>query len=203
MRILCFECSGYEPRRDGPDAIPGLLHLLTITWRFSIVEQIQSKGVLMEKKRKLILIIAVVGMIGTFLPWASAFGFTVSGTEGDGWITLVLFAIGGAMALFSGDRGQALGSGKLLAVWIPAALAAIIALRKIFTKPAGISIGIGLWLIAIAGIIQVVHVLFLKGSAVEKTTYAPPSPPAPEPSPEPAPEPPAPEPEEKEEEEKE
>jgi hypothetical protein len=156
----------------------------------------------MDKKRRLILIVSVVGMIGTFLPWASAFGFTVSGTEGDGWITLFLFAIGGALAFFAGDKAEPLGKGKLTGVWVPAALAAIIALRKIFTKPAGISIGIGLWLIAIAGIIQVVHILFLKGSSVEKAAYTPPSPPppTPEPAPEPVPEPPAPEPAPEEEE---
>lgn len=154
----------------------------------------------MEKKRKLILIVAVVGMIGTFLPWASAFGFTVSGTEGDGWITLVLFAIGGAIAFFAGDKTEPLGKGKLTGVWVTAGLAAIIALRKIFTKPAGIDIGIGLWLIAIAGIIQIVHILFLKGSPAAAPASAPSPPP---PAPEPAPEPPAPEPAPEEEEEKE
>lgn len=149
----------------------------------------------MEKKRKLIVIVAVAGMIGTFLPWASAFGFTVSGTEGDGWITLVLFAIGGAMALFSGSRTEPLTRGKLMVVWISAAIAAFLALYKIFTVEGPVKIGIGLWLIAIAGIVQVLHVLFLKGSPVEETIYAPPSPPAPKP----APEPPAPEPAEEEE----
>ncbi len=119
----------------------------------------------MEKKRKFILIIAVVGMIGTFLPWASAFGFTVSGTQGDGWITLALFAIGGAIAFFSGDKAAALKKKIMAAVWIPAALAAVIALLKIFkSRPAGMSIGIGLWLIAIAGLAQVFVTLFFKGA---------------------------------------
>lgn len=139
----------------------------------------------MEKKRKLIVILAAAGMIGTFLPWASAFGFTVSGTEGDGWITLVLFAIGGGMALFSGRRTEPLTRGKLMVVWISAAIAAFLALYKIFTVEGPVKIGIGLWLIAIAGIIQVLQVLFLKGSSVKDTIYAPPSPPAPKPEPEP------------------
>jgi len=118
----------------------------------------------MEKKRKFILIIAVVGMIGTFLPWASAFGFTVSGTQGDGWITLALFAIGGAIAFFNGDKAEALKKKIMTAVWVPAALAAVIALLKIFkSRPAGLSIGIGLYLIAIAGIAQVFLTLFFKG----------------------------------------
>jgi len=118
----------------------------------------------MEKKRKFILIIAVLGMIGTFLPWASAFGFTVSGTKGDGWITLVLFAIGGAIAFFNGDKADAIKQKVMAGVWVPAAIAAVIALLKIFkSRPAGVSIGIGLWLIAIAGIAQVFVSLFFKG----------------------------------------
>ncbi len=121
----------------------------------------------MEKKRKFIFIIAVVGMIGTFLPWASAFGFTVSGTSGsDGWITFVLFAIGGAIAFFSGEKTEAIKKKISTAVWVPAALAAVIALLKIFkSRPAGLSIGIGLYLIAIAGLAQVFVTLFFKGEA--------------------------------------
>lgn len=75
----------------------------------------------MEKKRKFILIIAVLGMIGTFLPWASAFGFTVRGTDGDGWITLALFAIGGAIAFFNGEKAEAIKNKVMTAVWVPAA----------------------------------------------------------------------------------
>ena len=119
----------------------------------------------MEKKRKFILIIAVVGMIGTFLPWASAFGFTVSGTKGDGWITLALFAVGGAIAFFNGEKTEAISKKVMTGVWVPAAIAALIALLKIFkSRPAGMSIGIGLWLIAIAGIAQVFVSLFFKGA---------------------------------------
>lgn len=120
----------------------------------------------MEKKRKFILIIAVVGMVGTFLPWASAFGFTVSGTEGDGWITLFLFAIGGAIAFFKGEKGEAIAKKFMTGVWVPAALAGLIALLKIFkSRPGGVNIGIGLWVIAIAGIAQVLVSLFFKGEA--------------------------------------
>ncbi len=119
----------------------------------------------MEKKRKFILIIAVVGMIGTFLPWVSVFGASVSGTSGDGWITLVLFAIGGAIAFFKGEKTEALNKKIMTAVWVPAALAAIIALSKIFRLPRGIPAGIGLWLIAIAGLAQVFVTLFFKGEA--------------------------------------
>jgi hypothetical protein len=161
----------------------------------------------MEKKRKFILIIAIVGMIGTFLPWASAFGFTVSGTEGDGWITLALFAVGGAIAFFNGEKSEAISKKVMAGVWVPAALAALIALMKIFkSRPGGVSIGIGLWLIAIAGIAQVFVSLFFKGEggwdipksvADVKEAASIPKPvqePAPAaPAPEAAPAPPAPE----------
>jgi hypothetical protein len=117
----------------------------------------------MEKKRKFILIIAVVGMIGTFLPWASAFGFTVSGTHSDGWITLVLFAIGGAIAFFNGEKTEAIAKKVMMGVWIPAAIAAIVALINVFKLSHGVSAGFGLWLVVLAGIAQVMVSLFFKG----------------------------------------
>ena len=119
----------------------------------------------MEKKRKFILIIAVVGMIGTFLPWASIAGFvTVSGTEGDGWITFALFAIGGAIAFFSGQKTEALKKKIMTAVWVPAAIAAIIALINVFKLSHGFSAGFGIWLVIIAGLAQVFVTLFFKGA---------------------------------------
>lgn len=118
----------------------------------------------MEKKRKFILIIAVVGMIGTFLPWASAFGFTLSGTEDGGWLTLILFAIGGAIAFFNGEKTEALQKKIMTGVWIPAAIAAVIALLKILrSRPAGVNNGFGIWLVLLAGLAQVFVTLFFKG----------------------------------------
>ena len=118
----------------------------------------------MEKKRKFILIIAVVGMIGTFLPWASISGFvTVSGTQGDGWITFVLFAIGGAIAFFSGEKTEAIKKKISTAVWVPAAIAAIIALINLFKLSHGFSASFGLWLVIFAGLAQVFVTLFFKG----------------------------------------
>ncbi|MBD3277271.1 MAG: hypothetical protein GF388_03140 [Candidatus Aegiribacteria sp.] len=119
----------------------------------------------MEKKRKFILIVAVVGMVGTFLPWASYFGGSVNGMDGsDGWINLVLFGIGGAVALFSGEKSEPIKKSMSMVIWIPAGLAALIALAKLFKSyPPGVEIGIGLWLIAIAGVLQVLLVMFFKG----------------------------------------
>ena len=56
----------------------------------------------MEKKRMLIVIIAAIGISGSFMPWASVFGMSLAGTEDGGWITIVLFAIGGAIAVTRG-----------------------------------------------------------------------------------------------------
>ncbi|MCD4700445.1 MAG: hypothetical protein K8S24_01170 [Candidatus Aegiribacteria sp.] len=120
----------------------------------------------MEKKRKFIFIIAVVGMIGTFLPWASIAGFvTVSGTEGDGWITFALFAIGGAIAFFSGEKTEAIKKKITTVIWIPAAIAAIIALINVFKLSHGFSAGFGLWLVIIAGFAQVFVSFFFKGES--------------------------------------
>ncbi|GEM_PF-1046732 len=120
----------------------------------------------MEKKRMIILIVAAAGMLGTFLPWASAFGMTVSGTAGDGWITFFLFAVGGAIAFFKGDKGEPIEKKMMPVIWGAAALAFIIAFLKV-TKgvPSGVSLGFGLWLIVIAGLAQVAVCFFFKGSA--------------------------------------
>ena len=118
----------------------------------------------MEKKRKFILIIAVAGMIGTFLPWASAFGFTVSGTEGDGWITLALFAVGGAIAFFNGEKSEAIKKKIMVGVWIPAVIATIVGLLNLFKLRSGVSAGFGLWLVILAGLAQVFVSLFFKGA---------------------------------------
>lgn len=151
----------------------------------------------MEKKRKLTFIAAIVGIIGSFLPWIShPFFGSVGGLEGDGKITLILFAIAGALVFFAGNKAEPLKKGLSLVVWIAAGIAAVVGLIDLSNiNETGFSVGIGLWLVVIAGIAVVVNTLFLKGSKVEGTVYAPPSPPAPKPAPEPAaPEPAAPEP---------
>ena len=44
---------------------------------------------------------AVVIVVGSFLPWASLGALSVSGTDGDGGLTLILgLMVGGAMALW-------------------------------------------------------------------------------------------------------
>lgn len=120
----------------------------------------------MEKKRMFILIVAVVGMLGAFLPWYTVFGtMNVSGTEDGGWLTLILFAAGGAIALFAGDRMEPLKKKFLSGVWIPAALAFLLILTKIFRSRPGISLAIGIWIVALAGLAQIFVTLFFKGAA--------------------------------------
>lgn len=121
----------------------------------------------MEKKRMLILIVAVIGMIGAFLPWYTVFGtMNVSGTEDGGWLVVILFAAGGAIAFFAGDKMEPLAKKLLSGVWIPAAIAFLLILTKIFkSKPGGISLGIGIWIVALAGLAQIFVTFFFKGAA--------------------------------------
>ena len=125
-----------------------------------------EKGVLMEKKRMFILIIAVIGMIGAFLPWYTVFGtMNVSGTEDGGWLTLILFAAGGAIAFFAGDKMEPLAKKFLSGVWIPAAIAFLLILTKIFRSRPGLSLSIGVWVVALAALAQIFVTFFYKGAA--------------------------------------
>ena len=46
----------------------------------------------MHKQRLAIVIAAALGIVATFLPWVNiAFLGSVTGTNGDGWFTLILF----------------------------------------------------------------------------------------------------------------
>ncbi|OPL18275.1 MAG: hypothetical protein AVO35_05350 [Candidatus Aegiribacteria sp. MLS_C] len=109
----------------------------------------------------------------------------------------MLFAIAGALVFFAGNRAEPLKKGLSLVVWIAAGIAAVIGLIDLRNiNNTGFSVGIGLWILVIAGIAVVVNTLFLKGSKAEDTVYAPPSPPAPKPAPEPVAPNPEPEPEE-------
>lgn len=125
-----------------------------------------EKGDLMEKKRMLILIVAVIGMIGAFLPWYTIFGsMNVSGTEDGGWLVLILFAAGGAIAFFTGDRMKPLEKKFLSGVWIPAAIAFLLILTKIFRSRPGLSLSIGIWVVALAALGQIFVTFFYKGTA--------------------------------------
>lgn len=122
----------------------------------------------MHTQRIVVLICGVLGALVTFLPWATVpiIG-TISGTVGDGWITLALFlpAVGLVLA---GDRARPLAGGARLGAVIPAALASALGVWKIIdfnsamqapednpfaeALSAGVSVGAGLYLVALMGV---------------------------------------------------
>ena len=134
----------------------------------------------MHKQRLGILIAAGVGILATFLPWANIpLVGSVYGTAGDGWITLVLFVITAVMTVL-GDRKVVLGGPKFIIALLTSIVAGGIGIWKIvdFTSlkadiasdsflgesfAAGVSIGIGIYLLVIAAIGVTVAGFVLKG----------------------------------------
>jgi len=116
----------------------------------------------MNKQRLSILIASGLGALATFLPWAKVLGLSVSGTAGDGWLTLILFAIPIILSL-KGEKTSRIQGKELYGAIVPAALAALIGIWKITdfnSATAGAemmgvsvaSIGVGLYLLVLAGI---------------------------------------------------
>ena len=135
----------------------------------------------MHKQKIAILITAIIGGIGTFLPWASVpFLGTINGTEGDGWITLGLFAVPLILAL-TGKSEVSLKGTKLIFASIASFIAAIIGfidLNDITSLTGGddmisqmmgdmVSVGSGLYVIIIAGIALPILAFALKGSDIQ------------------------------------
>jgi hypothetical protein len=126
------------------------------------------------------MIAAIIGGIGTFLPWAQVpFLGTVNGTEGDGWITLGLFAVPLILAL-TGESQVSLKRTKLIFASVASFIAAIIGfidLNDITSITGGndmisqmmgdmVSVGSGLYVIIIAGIALPILAFALKGSDI-------------------------------------
>jgi hypothetical protein len=120
----------------------------------------------MNKQRMFILIAAVVGIAATFLPWIELPMGSVAGTKGDGWITLLLFTISAVLTVL-GQRTSSLQGVKMYGAIAPALIAGLVALYKILNfnssmpdsdNPfalairSSISVGIGLYLVLIAGL---------------------------------------------------
>lgn len=117
----------------------------------------------MHKQRLGMLIAAAVGMLGTFLPWATIpFFGSISGTQGDGWFTLVAFLVALIMTLV-GNKNEVLTGAKLYIGMAFAAIGSIIGVYEIFnisgavSGQAGkmVSIGFGLYVIIIAGLVYI------------------------------------------------
>ena len=123
--------------------------------------------------------IAVVGVIGAFLPWATFGIFSVAGTDGDGVITLILFIVFGLIGLWlsrQGDPNVAMGV-KVLSI-ILMAVVVVIAVYDIanissdgdsFIK---VSPGGGLYLTLISGIAGLIVAARLTRTAPSSTTAA-------------------------------
>lgn len=135
----------------------------------------------MHKQKVMILLAAGVGMLCTFLPWVTIpiFG-SINGTQGDGWITLALFGIAALVAIFS-NKGRALSKSGQIGVVVPALLASAIGVWKIidFKQKMGdvgkedaisklmsdsVSIGFGLYLMVLAGLVMLVVAFRFKES---------------------------------------
>lgn len=104
----------------------------------------------MSKQRIVVLVVSIVGIVAAFLPWATIvlFGVSVSasGIEGDGVITLILFAVA-AILCFVGKRAEPLGKTKFVCagVGLVSVIVAAFALSEFS--------GIGLFLTILAGIV--------------------------------------------------
>lgn len=129
-------------------------------------------------KRIIILVAAFLGLISTFLPWAvvsvSALGQSVSesvnGTEGDGWITLVLFVAIAALAVVSGlkDFKKEMPIWAKIAISAVAVICAVIAVidmgnvantgigatMSLLGASASVNVGIGLILIVLMAVVS-------------------------------------------------
>ncbi len=99
---------------------------------------------------KVALIGAILIIIGSTLPWGTAFGLEVSGLEGDGVYTLFLgIASIILLALVSWERGNKIGQPILGILVIVIAGNVFLDVRDIHF----VSVGLGLYLTILGGII--------------------------------------------------
>lgn len=129
-----------------------------------------SKTNTMNKQRLTILIIAILGAVGTFLPWISTPFGSVNGTEGDGYITLVLY---GVVLVFSvlGKTKAPLKGGLLIGAVIIALVASAVGLYDIMNAKKLLGsmkfVGIGLYVVAVAGIMLAIFSFVIKDKKEE------------------------------------
>ena len=128
----------------------------------------------MHKHRLGILIASGVGMLGVFLPWVTVpFLGAVSGISAGstGWVLLIFFGASLAMTLI-GNKHSILEGAKFWVAIILSALCALIAILNIIdyksevSKTGGlgsmISLGIGIYVVVLAGIAVVLLGFILK-----------------------------------------
>jgi hypothetical protein len=116
------------------------------------------------------LIAAAIGALGTFMPWATIpFLGSISGTQGDGWFTFIAFLVAGIMAVL-GNKDEVLTGAKFYAGIAFAGIGSIIGLYEIFNISSSVqgqavkivSIGFGLYIIIIAGLVYIGIAFLLK-----------------------------------------
>jgi hypothetical protein len=135
----------------------------------------------MHKQRIALLVLALVGIGGTFLPWFTTLGESVNGTVGDGWMTLGLYVPAVLMALVGNWKRSWQGSGFLLFA-VPSLLASAVGIFDIanfyIKRGSGgpesfvlllTSIGWGLYVVAAAGIVLVGFAYALQGAVQRKS----------------------------------
>ena len=132
----------------------------------------------LSTQRKVVAGGAAAGIVSTFLPWANApIVGSISGTEGDGWITLLLFVVPLVLAL-RGDKLSFLTKRDSYIAAAAAAIAGLIGLFKILDVQkakdslssegfglfvsGSISVGFGLYLLVIAAVVVVAGALLMK-----------------------------------------
>ena len=150
----------------------------------------------MNKQKLIITIVAAIGALSVFLPWATILGmFTITGTTEHvvvGWIGLILYLVPIVYCIFAGNREKGLQTAKdKMMVAIPAILVPIISLiRLVSALPSGSSGGggryggegmgnmdisgafslqIGVFLFLGAGVIVAILAFAMKAKDVSKT----------------------------------
>ena len=136
----------------------------------------------MNTQKLCVVIAAGAGALGTFLPWISISMGPISDSKSgigvgssDAWIILILFAIAFLISV-SGSKTQPIVGGARITVVILGLIGAIIAFMDISNFKSkmggfgggglfggGISIGFGLYLIVIAGLLLPILAFAIKG----------------------------------------
>ena len=112
----------------------------------------------MSKQRKFVLIAALAGVVGMFLPWYSIAVFgasgSINGMHGNGILVFICFAVAGVMA-YMGDQTKNLPSTSWIVTLICGALAVIIVgwnIMKSGEYGLASSMSFGIYLAAIAAV---------------------------------------------------
>lgn len=110
-----------------------------------------------------LVVLAVVVIVAAVLPWASQHGSSVKGTSGDGEITILCAVVVGvaglAIALRYGRRPVAVLATVFAALITLVGIVDVVHGNRITGGSSGVSLGIGLWLTLVAGVVAVLVAL--------------------------------------------